>query len=191
VKIDKQVLKEYLRKSKENEYILNLYRIYELCSKATGGDVLKNKKTISILEDKIFTINGKTMPQENRILYETKKILNKSLDNEKLEKERNELLKDLVDLDFKDEQLQKNIKNKIVVLEAKINIPINFLYNACSSFVNIYHSLYINEKILNYNENIKNLHTYNNDNDIENFILKRVNNKIVDKEAKLWKILNN
>ena len=137
MKIDKAFLKEHLRKSKDNEYILNLYRIYELCSKATGEDVLEHKKLLNSLEDKIYTVKGKTMSQESRIIYETKKILNKPITDKKLLEERNRLLTSLVDLDLNDEKSVNSIKNKIVVLEAKINLPINFFYNACSSFLSI------------------------------------------------------
>lgn len=151
--IDKTFLKEYLLKSKENAYLLELYKIYEICNKVTNKNILKNKKSIDRLEDKIYTVNGKELSNKERVVLELKKII----------KEFSKCQKDIVKNDvaaelnaliiYMDNNQQESnkyyevIKQKIAVIEAKLYIPISFLYAGAVAFLDKYESEYINNKV--------------------------------------------
>ena len=192
--IDKSYLKELIMQSRDNAYLLNLYKIYETCNRVTGGKIVKHRKTLDGLEDKIYTIKGKTLSQKERITFELNKVLEKISKIEIL-KSKYDLDRELIDVidlfkkcseDRLTPKLYDALKEKITVLEARMNIPINFLYCGSIAFLNIYESAYINNMTLN---NEEELDIYNNFEKIENYNIDKKLLGLNDhlKEDKRWK----
>ncbi len=158
--IDKPFLVKYLLKSKENAYLLELYKIYELCSKITNNNILKRKKILDSLEDKIYTINGKVLSQKERVALELKRII-KEFSKCQNEKVKNDIAAELnaliIFMDSNESDTKKYyaiLKQKIAVIEAKLNININFFYAASMAFLDRYESEFISSKSFISDDNI-------------------------------------
>lgn len=199
MKIDKSFLIEHILKSKDNAYVLDLYKIYELCSRATNN-IFKHKDILDALEDKIYTINGKVLSQKERVTLELKKIIKEysKCDVEKVKAdvagELNALIIFMDNNESNNKRYYEKLKQKISIIEAKLHIPINFLYGASVSFLNIYESEYINGKLLFNDDKILDLINnditlikdseykyYKNNNDIYNKFYKQDFNDINNK----------
>ena len=187
--IDNTFLKEYFLNEKDSTYLINLYKIYELCNKSVKN-IKKNKQFFDYLEDKIYTVNGKVLTQKERIIFEVKrvyKVIEKITNFDKKMKYLGELEAVVLILENGNNQAKtyEMIKQKLAVLEAKLNISINFLYSASIAFMNLYDSAYINnhpllienkENMINtkINNDEKIIKNYNND-----FHIIKTNNKEV------------
>ena len=67
--IDKIFFMKLINEGKEeNSYLLNLYKIYELCRKLSNGNIKKHKDLLNEEEDKIYTVNGQVLSQQDRII---------------------------------------------------------------------------------------------------------------------------
>ena len=160
--IDKKFLKSLLLDSKDNAYLYDLYKIYDLCSQATNNNIFKGRKILDAFEDKIYTIKGKTLSQKERILLELNKIIesiskNHSSDlNSVVEGELLDLITliDKSSLDSAQQRKYDSIKEKIVVIEARLHLPISFLYSGAITFLNKYESAYINNRFSKYYSSI-------------------------------------
>ena len=163
--VDKAYLKELIVGSKDNSYLLNLYKIYELCNKVTGGNISKERKILDNLEDKIYTIRGTVLTQKERIILELNKVLSKlsSFEDNHYKDNACSDLSEIISIIEKCESSnvsQKTydlLKEKIVIIEAKLNIQISFLYSGSIAFLNIYESAFINNKVYNdYDKDLNN-----------------------------------
>ena len=199
MKIDIKFLKSLI-KGKDKKYIFELYKIYDLCMKITDNNLSKGKKLLKEKEDRVYTVNGGVLSEDDRIIFEIKRIFEKVKDvyddvekytfmtslrtiNDNLSYKNNVY-------DKKEEQLEEkylSIKRSISILQAKLGIPISFFYAASTAFKDIYQIEYINDlsndvyfvenniKIINYNEKIDNI-------DDNKYVYKNiVKNKKIDK----------
>ena len=160
--IDENVLKNMISESNDNEYILKLYNIYNITSRVVDYDFDNGKKILNKYEDDIYTIDGKLLTNQERLSLELKKIIRVNMNNTNLKS------KEIVDrkiqnlLEIMDEVFDKNIDDnfileivkekldfakdeaifffflKISIIEAELNIPINFFYAASIAFIDIY-----------------------------------------------------
>lgn len=189
MKIDKELLMNYMITSKENQYILNLYKIYSLSDKITNHDIYKEKNILDTYENEIYKVKDKVLTERERIFFELRRIINQySISNKKnktIDKELDSLISLIKQCNFNDLNSILEVKQKISILEAKLNISINYFYSASTAFLNIYNSIDADllNKFNNYNFNdkkyIKEINkNYINNNDIGNVDI--FNNKKVE-----------
>ena len=160
--IDENVLKNMISESNDNEYILELYNIYNITSRVVDYDFDNGKKILNKYEDDIYTIDGKLLTNQERLSLELKKIIRVNMNNTNLKskeivdrKIQNllEIMDEVFDkniddnfileivkekLDFAKDEAIFNMKRKISIIEAELNIPINFFYAASIAFIDIY-----------------------------------------------------
>ncbi len=180
--IDKKFLMDLIKSGKgENSYLLNLYKIYELCRKISNGNLKRNKDLLDEVEDKIYTINGKVLSQQERIALEIKRVYKvcSGIKDEKIKNAFINQLKDIVGIidfnfddpkfksEFNQDELYYIAKQTLSVAQAKLDMPISFLYSASTVFMDIYESEFLNSQqflgdLLNYAEQLKDS-IYNND----------------------------
>ena len=167
MKVDKNFLVNYI--DKDNAYLFNLYKIYELRNKLP--EEKKQREYFDNCEDKIFTVNGNVLSQKDRIIYELKRIYKKieliqnSEERDNFCEELHSLMQSVDNIkdDEKNDSLYFVLKEKIVLLEAKLDIPITFLNSAGDLFDVMYNSKYINKNVFSkdsYKDNI-NIKKYN------------------------------
>ena len=180
--IDKKFLMDLIKSGKgENSYLLNLYKIYELCRKLSNGNLKRNKDLLDEVEDKIYTVNGKVLSQQERIALEIKRVYKvcNGINDEKTKNIFINQLKDIVGIidfnfddskfksEFNQDELYYIAKQTLSVAQAKLDMPISFLYSASTVFMDIYESEFLNSQqflgdLLNYAGQLKDS-IYNND----------------------------
>lgn len=159
--IDKRFLMELIKHNKkEYEYLFNLYKVYELSRKITNGHLKRNRDLLDEIEDKIYTINGKVLSDQDRIALEVKRVY-KSFENIKNQRVKTQFIDELKsivgnlnfnfdDKDYSDdsivdqEQLYSVAKRRLSILQAKLNLPISFMYDASMAFIDLYECEYVN-----------------------------------------------
>lgn len=182
MKIDKELLMNYLIYSKEDQYILNLYKIYSLSDKITNHDIYKEKNILDNYEDEIYKVKDKVLTEKERIFFEFRRIVNQYSASNKKNKTINKELDSLITLikqcNFDDSNSVLEVKQKISILEARLNISINYFYSASVAFLDIYNSInddlinevnnynlydkkYVKEINKNINNDIKNIDVFN------------------------------
>ena len=154
--IDNNILNNLLNESNDTNYIKNLYNVYLITEKVDNEEDLKK------LEDEIYTVDGKVFNDQERLAFELKRIIRKNSANEDLKSKEiiNKKIQNIMELmdEVFDKNIDKNyilydikekydniiketifsIKRKICILDAELNIPINFLFAAHESFTSIY-----------------------------------------------------
>ena len=156
---DDEIVKKMLE---EASYLDKLYELFILIDKYADGHFEEKKDELRQLEDNIYTINGKVLTDQERLLREIKKIKivnenNKDLASKKIitEKIQNllELMNEVFDseinenyiLDIYKEKYDNvrndaifNTKKRISIIESELDIPINFLEASYYAFLDIY-----------------------------------------------------
>ena len=165
--VDSKIVNEMINESDDIHYIGNLYDIYILISRLVQNDFDNNKSLLIDLENKIYTISNKVLSEEEKIKLELNRIKSVNISNNNLVMktviDKNiqyilDLMKDAFSNDFIDnnpfyeiidDQNINNenekifsIKKKIAILEAELDIPINFFDAAYTAFMNIYKKYY-------------------------------------------------
>ncbi len=160
--IDKKTVNNMINESNDSLYLQKLYDIYNLINRLVEGDFDNNKELLMQLEDEIYTISDEVLSEQKRILLELSKIAHANSENkdvvqkgiiDKKIKSIMELIEDVFNNDvesnyiyetFMDriKKLQEeaifNIKKKIVMLEAELDIPISFFEPASVVFMDMY-----------------------------------------------------
>ena len=168
IDVDKKVLLDCIKNSDlgVNDLICysNLYQNYNFVLNLLE----KNNDDFKILldyENKIYTINGKAMTEEQKIDYEFSRIDKKKLNvQEKLGSSEYEIiykeilvLKKIYDeyLKSKDKATLQYIKKSISLLQARIGLKNYFLIAAYDVFLEKYMDVYINNKKYTLDRNMK------------------------------------
>ena len=155
--IDMKFLQKCLMQDKDKIYLFRLYKNYELCKLLCNDDIKNNHDKLDKYEEDIYTTNGVILSDYDRLCQELQKIYPSylSIGDINLLKEIKEIVTILKDIErFKDE-VQKSIcfdlKKRMSVIEAKLDLDMPFFYAASCAFIDEYDASY--EKIIN-NDNI-------------------------------------
>lgn len=180
---DKDIFLNYINNNKlrteDVAYLMKLYRIYILVSELKKEHSDKNENFLSQYEDKIYTVDGKIIPEIKRIELEISKINKKLLDKktdisnvDKLKKEINEIKNLLKDLSLVDKFLLEYIKKKISVMQAMLGLNNTFLEATYMAFLEEYRNINISINSINEEKDddyeldfMKKLKIFNNTND--------------------------
>lgn len=132
---------------------INLYRNYSLINKKYDLGLTVGKTSYCInqgamrklnkLEDRIYTINGKVLTQQERIILELKNILkflsrNKNIPNEirnSIYREIDELYSIIKSTGLSSSEIIKYIKKRISIMQATLGIKIKFFNAALDVFI--------------------------------------------------------
>lgn len=168
IDIDKKVLLNCIKNSDLNVSDLacysNLYQNYNfiLTLLEKNND---NFKVLVDYENKIYTINGKVMTEEQKIDYEFNRIDKKMYEiKENLVSSEYEIIyKDILVLKRIYDEYLKNkdrttlhyIKKSISLLQARMGLKNYFLISAYDVFLEKYMDVYLNEKKYTLDRNIK------------------------------------
>lgn len=153
MEFDKSFFIEYLKSIKDDKdklsYIYRLYKTFNLINKNTKGKIELNKRKIAKYEDDVYNINGVVLGQKERILFELNRIIEKlKLDNssrfETLSINVQRLKRAIQIEGLSDEKILLSLKKEISIIQAKLDLPITFLYASSLAFMEIYRNAYIN-----------------------------------------------
>lgn len=154
-------------------YLRRLYKTYLLVFNYVKGDITLNKENIDKLEDRIYTVNGKVLSDEDRIKLEFSRIMKKVKDiNLIKQKEVSsyiELLNSLLKDNLSDDVVIY-IKKIISLLQVMLDMPNSFLYASLLVF---------KEEYRNYEMSI-----YDNGNIDKSIYKEHIYNKFIDNEKK-------
>ena len=157
MKVDKKILLDYFAHNEvtpgEANCITNLNKSYNCIKMLAQENFEKNENKLLQLENKIYTINGKTMTEKEKIIFETNriyKVLEKKELNISLE-DRENILFDLETINnllekynnILDDLTIKYLKKKISILQATVGIENNFFKATHEAFLEKYRNIYI------------------------------------------------
>lgn len=128
-------------------YLKRLHKTYLLVSNYVNGDIFSNRDDIDKLEDKIYTVNGKVLSDEDRVKLEFSRMMKKVKDTNLIKQKEVsiyvDILVSLVDQDLTDE-LILYLKKIISLIQVMLDVPNSFLYASVLVFKEEYRNYEMN-----------------------------------------------
>lgn len=112
-------------------YLKRLHKTYLLVSNYANGDIFSNRENIDKLEDKIYTVNGKVLSDEDRVKLEFSRIMKKVKETNLIKQKEVSFYIELLDSLFKvnlSDDVILYIKKIISLLQVMLDMPNSFLY---------------------------------------------------------------
>jgi len=152
-------INNYKLKTEDVACLMRLYRVYILVNELKKENPDKSSDILNQYEDKIYTVDGKKIPEMKRIELEISKISKKLIEKNntitgvnKIQEDINELKKLLKDLSSIDKSLLEYIKKKISVMQAMLGLNNTFLESAYEAFLEKYRTISTTINIVNENK---------------------------------------
>lgn len=151
INFEKNILTDYIRENEGNKLEINaaynLYKKYNLINKITENRAHEIVNFLDKLEDKIYTINGRKLPNITRLHLELSLIKNKCETVKYLDESiliQMQLIENLInDLGTNNYEKTFEIKKQICILQAKLGIEPSFIYASYCAFEDVYKNILI------------------------------------------------
>ncbi len=160
-----------LLKDANNIYLYRLFKNYRDCYFLCDGDIKRNYGVLDEYENKIYFVDKKNLSDDIRLLIELKRITDKSamIKDENILYEFIDILKTLQSIknddsygEIEKKQAYFDLKKRVSICQAKLDLPISFFYAACEAFMDEYSVKYLNNKYKK--EDYENIYDKNYDN---------------------------
>ena len=161
---DNKIIFKDINLINDNEYLKRLYKIYLLVKHYSDNDEVSLDK-LNEIEDYIFTVNGKTLNQKERIELEFNEILNKYEEVNPVKQKEVELYigiaRSLLNYDLNEKNILY-IKKVIALIKSILGLNTGFLYAGYLVFKEKMRNIYMDNSNYNVYNKTKDYSIYDN-----------------------------